>query len=173
MAGRRSTVEDHPKREEIEMALVAGKASKRSIARQFGLSYAAVLRHVKSKLVKQVAEYREKEIDKESRRAKSVSEKIDEGLDKLYEYLRKAEAGDSGWGAIAVLREIRGYLELQRKIEVEGSSERSDSLYTSEEVATMFYEVIKKHPSIEKDVRKLLGIGKKPIKPNSKRSKTN
>jgi len=106
-SGRRWEVDAHPERERIIQALIKGDRSFRSIAKQFGLSAAAITRYMHGKLTVQASAVLTEDADKNGRALLQRVEKIVRRMQKLYdacdEYLQhpedpeKYELGPKAW----------------------------------------------------------------------------
>ncbi len=110
---RTCTVCTHAERHEMDELIVAGRESLRGIARRFSLSKDAVIRHRAKHLPRALVEAQE------ARRVANADDLLTE-LESLYRrasgWLDQAEAQGDIRGAAAVMRELRGTLELIARI---------------------------------------------------------
>ena len=90
--GRRWEVDTHPERENIIQVLVKGEQSFRDIAKQFGISHAAITRYMHEKLTVQAAAVMAEDTGRNGTALLQRIEKIMQRMQKLYdacdEYLR-------------------------------------------------------------------------------------
>lgn len=107
------TICTHPKRKEVEKAIVAGESS-RSIAKRFGSSSAAVLRHKNN----HIAEHLEKAQEvKEVAQADSLLEEISNLRSRVVTVLDETERVRDWQTFLKAHKELRSYLELFAKLE--------------------------------------------------------
>lgn len=111
MAGPRCTVCDHAKRDEIDRALVADRASDRAIASKYGLTRSSVQRHGEKHLPERLAQAVEK---REGLTADSLVKRLEE-LSALARGILEANYED-GRVQVAAVRELARHLELEAKI---------------------------------------------------------
>ncbi len=109
--GRRCTVCTHPKRDEIDRALIAGEPY-RDIARRYGLSKDALRRH-REHIPKELARSREAE---EVARADELLGQVQELRDRALSILDKAERSKDLRTALQAIREARQCVELLAKL---------------------------------------------------------
>ena len=109
--GRRCTVCTHPKRDEIDRALIAGEPY-RDIARRYGLSKDALRRH-REHIPRDLARSREAE---EVARADELLGQVQELRDRALSILDKAERSKDLRTALQAIREARQCVELLAKL---------------------------------------------------------
>ncbi len=139
--------------------LVEGKTSRRQITAKYGIPGSTLKRYEESYLIKGIAKYQG---GKEFKRIKSVREQIEGILDDLFDLLKRAKESTEGggWATLGCYREIRGYLEMLRKIEIEDGMREKD-VFTPEEVAVIMERVIRKIPKSKAEIEAIFGaIGK-------------
>ncbi len=111
MSEPRGTVAKHPQRDEIEAALAAGM-SDRKTAERFGLSKDAVRRHrltMGARLERMIAAGK-------AEGAQSAQARVELLYQRANGLLDKAEAADKAAVSVALLRELRGLVELLAKL---------------------------------------------------------
>lgn len=116
MAGRRWTIEDHPKKKQILAAIAKGDNSLRSIAKQFDIAHANVRRYVAERLSDKVSAART-ETDKQdgqlvSDQLKAVMDRMRKLYDACDDYLKdpanpdRYELGPRAWEIDIVYRTV-------------------------------------------------------------------
>lgn len=147
------TVCTHEKREEIDQILVKGTASERVIASQFGLSQAAVNRHVQAGHVEaRIAQASEA---REIASADNLLNDVRSLRAKAIQLLIRAEQAGDLRTAIAGVREVRGVLELLGKLVGELADAPQVAIFTSPawiEVRQVVLEVLGPHPELKADL---------------------
>jgi hypothetical protein len=109
----------HPRRQEIDLALLAGE-SQRSIGERFSLSPASVSRHKRSCLPEDLLQAR---ISKRILDSDFLVAKVSKLIRSVENVLEKAEEADKGPLVLAAVRELRPTLELLAKFSVQPETE--------------------------------------------------
>ena len=109
---RNCTICTHDKREEIDVKIVA-KTAYRNIAKQYTISTAAICRHKKEHLPKELIKSEE---TKEIARADNLIGQVQSLKDRADNILDKAEQGKSYTIALQAIKEIRSIVELLAKL---------------------------------------------------------
>ncbi len=109
---RRCTICTHDKRNEIDQALVERQAF-RAIARQYGVSKDALIRHHDDHLPAALVKAQEAS---EAAQADALLAQVVDLRDKALGILSKAEVADDLRAAVSAIREARGCVELLGKL---------------------------------------------------------
>jgi len=154
---RQCSVCTHPKRDEINRAIVAGKLSLRRIAKQYGLSPSAVERHAGAHIPATLAKAREAG---EVASADDLLAQVRKLKDKALSILETAEAGGELRTALSGIKEARGCLELQAKMLCEiDRREREQPSGRIEVVDKQAHEilVIERNPIEQQEFERVIG----------------
>jgi DNA-binding transcriptional ArsR family regulator len=128
---RKCTICEHPEREAIEAALVAGELSNRRIATHYGVTEAALRRHVSAGHIPQRLVKAQEAAEAAS--ADTLLAQVKGLQARALAILDKAEAAGDLKTALSAIREVRGNLELLAKLLGELQQEGTVNIYLSPE----------------------------------------
>jgi hypothetical protein len=159
-----STITRHPKRAEIEKALLAG-TSVRDIARQHGLSHAAVGRYRQEWLAKRDKRSDAilvKHVEQERHRAEDLLQLCNQALDHAQEAIEGAK-GEGKWGQAATgIREFTRAVELLARLRGELHSQAQTTVNTTVNfvgdpnwplVRDLAFRILAPHPELQAEFR--------------------
>lgn len=128
MAGKCSVCE-HPKRSEIDKALVTRSASMRNIAERFGVSTTALARHKKGHIPRLVEAAQAAAGAQAATSGRELIDELEALRARVRAILEKAEEGGELRVALQAVRELRECIEAQFKLGVSAEVEaRVDEL---------------------------------------------
>lgn len=160
---RPCTVCEHPRREDVDRALVGGRESFRDIAGRTDLTRAALQRHRENHLSASLQRVHEARGAQGAERALSLLERLESMVERMDRFVDQAETGGSSAQFLGGMRELRATVELLGKatgeLETGGTTVNVVNLATSEEwrsVQSTILRALAPHPEARQAVVRAL-----------------